>query len=85
MSYIVRKIPCHANAGEAWYLEEEDNDAPMSPVSVTVGHMDHALLPQKLYFSTSSPSPPLQYHAGSSSQPTMSDGKKEVHPLINTC
>ena len=66
-----------ANSGEAWYIEEEDNDSPTSPVSVTVGHMDHALLPQKLYFSTSPP-PPSQYQTSSSFQPTMSEGKQLI-------
>ena len=60
--------------GEAWYIEEDsDSGIPLSPMSgVTVGHMDHALLPQKLYFSTSplAPSVPMVYHTSSTSQPT---------------
>ena len=58
--------------GEAWYIEEDaDSGVPLSPMSgVTVGHMDHALLPQKLYFSTSPPPAPVVYHTSSTSQPT---------------
>lgn len=65
---------CHPDAGEAWYIEEEDSDAPTSPASVTIGHIDHALLPQKHYFSASSPPPTSPYHTDSSPHPTVSDG-----------
>ena len=48
------------SAGEAWQLED-DIDGPKGATDylrtaapfTTVGHMDQALLPQKLYFSTS--------------------------------
>ena len=68
-------------AGEAWYNEDEDSESPKSPVSATVGHIDHALLPQKFYFQTSSapphapPSSPYHHISQSSSQSTTAEGK----------
>ena len=73
--------------GEAWYIEEDsDSGVPLSPTSgVTIGHMDHALLPQKLYFSTSPPPPPapVVYHTSSTSQPTpVTSGRSGIIIII---